>query len=885
MGDLAVVAKSPKEGSPSIKCPMLNTTNYTLWSMRMKVLLKVHKVWETIEPGTDDGDKSDMARALLFQSIPETLIIQVGNLETSKEVWEAIKTRHVGADRVREARLQTLMDDFNRLKMKYTYTIDEFSGKLSELSSKSSQLGEEIEEPKLVKKFLSSLPRKKYIHIIAALEQVLNFNTTTFEDIVGRMKAYEERIQEDDTQEDQGKLMYANMESQNHQESYGRGRGQGGRYNNRGRGRGRYNGRGNWRQGGDWRQGRDMSRVVCFRCDKTGHYVYDCPDLKLKLQETQETDNESTREAEDLMMHEVVFLNEKNIVPSKFETHSSCANVWYLDNGASNHMTGNQEYFCKIDEKITGQVRFGDDSRIEIKGKGSILFITKDGKRKILADVYFIPDVRSNIISLGQATESGCDVRMRDDYLTLYDKDGNLLVKSIRSKNRLYKVTMEVESMKCLQLTEISESATWHARLGHVSTDTMNMMISKEMITGIPNISVEEGTCTSCLMGKQARASFPKATTYRASQVLELIHADLCGPISPPTAGRNQYIFVLIDDHTRYMWSILLKEKSEAFESFKRFKKIVEKESGAMIKTLRTDRGGEFTSQELRSFCEDHGINRHLTAPYSPQQNGVVERRNKTLMEMTRSIMKHAKLPNYLWGEAVRHSTYLINRVRTRTLKTQTPYECYKKKKPYVGHLRVFGCVCYAKSEAPHLKKLDDRSRELVHLGTEPGTKAYQLYDPNTRRMVVSRDVIFTEDKTWIWNVKRSETLGEDEDISWPDLGVGREVTNENKDNNGDSEDVEEEDDSSKTEEPETESQPLRRSTRQSIRSSYVDDYVLVAEINKTERILLLLNEEPWDWNEANMKRSCERRVKMRSHQSRKTKRGHSLIFPWDARQ
>lgn len=343
MGDLAVVAKLAKEGSLSIKCPMLNTTNYTVWSMHMKVLLKVHKVWETIEPGAADGDKSDMARALLFQSIPETLIIQVGNLDTAKEVWEAIKARHVGADRVREARLQTLMDDFSRLKMKDTYTIDEFSGKLAELSSKSAHLGEIIEESKLVKKFLSSFPKKKYIHIIAALEQVLNLNTTTFEDIIGRLKAYEERIQEDDTQDDQGKLMYANMESQNHQESYGRGKGQGGRYNNRGRGRGRYNGRGNWRQGSDWRQGRDASRIVCYRCDKNGHYVYDCPDLKHKLQETQETDNESTREAEELMMHEVVFLNEKNVVPRKFEAHSDCANVWYLDNGASNHMTGNRE--------------------------------------------------------------------------------------------------------------------------------------------------------------------------------------------------------------------------------------------------------------------------------------------------------------------------------------------------------------------------------------------------------------------------------------------------------------------------------------------------------------------------------------------------------------
>lgn len=175
----------------------------------------------------------------------------------------------------------------------------------------------------------------------------------------------------------------------------------------------------------------------------------------------------------------------------------------------------------------------------------------------------------------------------------------------------------------------------------------------------------------------------------------------------------------------------------------KKLKSLVEQETGATIKTLRTDRGGEFTSHEFQAFCETQGIQKHLMAPYSPQQNGVVERRNRTLMEMTRSIMKHMDVPNWLWGEAVRHSTYVINRVATRSLNIQTPYESFKKKKPNVNHLRVFGCVCYAKSEAPHLRKLDDRFRALVHLGVEPGTKAYHLYDPNVRKVVVSRDVVF----------------------------------------------------------------------------------------------------------------------------------------------
>ena len=319
------------------------------------------------------------------------------------------------------------------------------------------------------------------------------------------------------------------------------------------------------------------------------HYVYDCLDRLLKLQETQENENDSTHEAEELMMNEVVYLNKGKVIPSKFETAYG-DNVWYLDNGVSNLMIGNRDYFSRLDEKMTGKVRFGDDSRIDIKGKSSILFITKDEKRKILADVYYIPELRSNIISLGQVTEFGCDIRMKEDYLILYDRDGNILVKASRSKNRLYKVTMEVDNTKCLQLTKLGDSAVWHVRLGHVAFETIKSIMSKEMVTGIPNIAIDKEPCSSCLLGKQVRQSFPKATTYCADHALELIRGDLCGPISPSTAASNMYIFVLIDDHTRYMWSILLREKSEAFEKFKKFKKMVEQETGNVIKTFNRQR-------------------------------------------------------------------------------------------------------------------------------------------------------------------------------------------------------------------------------------------------------------------------------------------------------
>ena len=146
-----------------------------------------------------------------------------------------------------------------------------------------------------------------------------------------------------------------------------------------------------------------------------------------------------------------------------------------------------------------------------------------------------------------------------------------------------------------------------------------------------------------------------------------------------------------------------------------------------------------------------------MTAPDSPQQNEIVERRNRALMEMTRSLLKHVSLPNHLWGEVVRHATYLINRVGIKALIDQTPYEGLKGRKPTIEHLRIFGCKCYAKIEKPFPMKLDDMSRTLIHLGIDSGSKAYRLYHPISQRVVVSRDVVFDEKKTWEWTSSSSE--------------------------------------------------------------------------------------------------------------------------------
>ena len=395
----------------------------------------------------------------------------------------------------------------------------------------------------------------------------------------------------------------------------------------------------------------------------------------------------------------------------------------------------------------------------------------------------------------------------------------------------------------------------------------------------MPKIEVEKKVCDSCLLGKQARHVFPKATAYRATQRLELIHGDLCGPINPGTSAGNRYVFVLIDDNSRYMWMLLLKEKEkgDAFTKFKHFKSVVEQETKEHIQTFRTDRGGEFVSNEFNTFCNESGIKRHLTAPYTPQQNGVVERRNRTLMEMARSILKHMYVPNYLWGEAIRHCTYLLNRIATRKLNDRTPYELYRGRKPNISHLRVFGCIGYAKVDSKHLKKLDDRLHMLVHLGTEPGSKVYRLLDPGTKKIVVSRDVVFDETKGWNWRLDEAEKnrVGEFEITvgAFGNHGI-REAEQRIKEGDNintatDSETVVIDEQEAESEDDETEDQEeqmqLRRSQRQTSKPRYLDDYVLFAE-EAGELLLMSVNNEPYNFEEAKGSkewiRTCEDEIR-----------------------
>jgi transposase InsO family protein len=219
-------------------------------------------------------------------------------------------------------------------------------------------------------------------------------------------------------------------------------------------------------------------------------------------------------------------------------------------------------------------------------------------------------------------------------------------------------------------------------------------------------------------------ASFPSSDS-RSAGVLDLVHTDVCGPMSRASLSGCEYYITFIDDHSRKTWIYFLKAKSEVFKRFQEFKALVENQTGKRIKVLRSDNGGEYSSREFVDFCTCVGIRRQMTVPYNPQQNGVVERKNKAITGAMRSMLHDQSLPLYLWAEASAAAVYLQNRIPHRNLGKKTPEEAFTGRRPDVEHIRIFGCLTYSHVPLERRTKLDPTTQQGILVGYSEVSKAY----------------------------------------------------------------------------------------------------------------------------------------------------------------
>ncbi|GJX75959.1 retrovirus-related pol polyprotein from transposon TNT 1-94 [Tanacetum coccineum] len=337
---------------------------------------------------------------------------------------------------------------------------------------------------------------------------------------------------------------------------------------------------------------------------------------------------------------------------------------WIKDSGYSRHMTGNKKLFSTYKASEGGNVLFGSNTKSKIIGKGTITHNSLS-----IHDVSHVENLSFNLLSISQICDKKCQVLFSETGSKIL-KDGITIGKGIR-KNGLYIMKMGNSPKDTLCLTSIDDTSTlWHRRLGHANMRLLQSLSSKELVRNLPKLKFKKLFCDACNVRKQVHESHKAKNMVSTTKCLELLHMDLFGPSAVQSYGGNFYTLVIVDDYSRYTWTRFLKHKNEAFDHFEILSKKIQIQKGCLIISIRTDHGREFDNEvQFGAFCDANGITHNFSALHTPQSNRVVERMNRTLQVMSRTMLNDT-------------STYILNIILIRPFLGKTPYELFKGYSP-----------------------------------------------------------------------------------------------------------------------------------------------------------------------------------------------------------
>jgi len=431
-------------------------------------------------------------------------------------------------------------------------------------------------------------------------------------------------------------------------------------------------------------------------------------------------------------------------------------------------MTGDLSLLKNFTRKNGGRVTFGDNTKGKILGVGDV----GNGTSPLIENVFLVDNLKHNLLSISQLCDKGYRVIFESSKCLIENVCNNEVVFLGDRSENVY--TIDIEKLTCKNqcLSALNDDSwLWHRRLGHASMHLLSKLSKKEVVRGLPNLPFQKDKiCDACQFGKQVRSSFKSILEISTTRPLQLLHMDLFGPSRTTSLGGKHYAFVIVDDFSRYTWVIFLATKEEALKTFSYFCKRVQNEQGYLITTIKSDHGGEFDNDAFEILCNENGYKHNFSAPRTPQQNGVVERKNRILQEMARSMLNENGLPKYFWAEAVNTSCHIVNRVLIRPKMDKTPYELWKGRKPNIGYFRVFGCKCFILNTKDNLGKFDAKSDVGVFLGYSTTSKAYRVFNKRTLVVEESMHVVFDETNTFVEKNLDDDDLGLEHQMSNVDL-------------------------------------------------------------------------------------------------------------------
>ncbi|XP_073061940.1 uncharacterized protein [Primulina eburnea] len=418
---------------------------------------------------------------------------------------------------------------------------------------------------------------------------------------------------------------------------------------------------------------RRKRRYVCHYYFKPGHirpYYFKLRDDRMNQKSSQMLSRMLSNTFRNTSHHRPTV---RQIWVPKVKTHckvvytslkTNTAGHWYFDSGSSRHMTGSKEHLIEYVEQKCGIVTYGGGSKRKNCRKGY----------KVLRQL--LPNRRRS-------------------------------------------------SCKYVQITELD---LWHQKLRHVNFKILKNLSKYDAVRGMPNLSSGiPYVCGDCQKGKQTHVSHPVLSTPGTTRCLELLHMDLMGPMEVESLGGKKYSFVCVDDFSRFSWVNFIKEKSDTFDVFKNLITRITNLHSLKIRRIKTDHGKEFENRSFSSFCDRKGISHEFSAPKTPQQNGINERKKRTLQEMARVMLTSKNLAKRFWVEALNTTCHISNRVYLRSGSTMTSYEIIMGKKLNLRYFLVFGCVCYTLNDRDQLAKFDSKSDKCLFLGYATNSRAYHL--------------------------------------------------------------------------------------------------------------------------------------------------------------
>ena len=610
----------------------LTGVNYSDWLRNVKMVLQIQKVayiLETPEPKVNEQSSAEerteadqwkqdemLAKCIILTSMSNELQRQHENLDSGSIM---LRLKELYAEPDRTARYEILSELFGT-KMKEGESVQIHVLKMIDLIERLAQLGFVMDHDLGIDLVLQSLPP-------SYAQFVLNFNMNKLEvslpELLNMLRTAEHSVSKE-----KGKSVMVVSSSKSTGKSSGTKKNKKNTIKKK-----NFKAKGKAKKSS---KAESKSEAKCFHCGKAGHWKRNCKEYLEKIKNAKEAGSSG------------VFVVEIN-----FSSKDSLA--WVLDTGCVSHICISMQGLKNPRRLAKGEVdlRVGNKARVAALAVGTYELRLPTGRILQLNNCYFVPVLSKNLISVSSLCKTGfkfvfekygCSFSFKNELFGT-----GMLCDDLFFIDTIYEV-FNVEPPIKRKRDDVNETYLWHCRLGHIGETRLSKLYTERLIQ--PDVFETYPTCEPCLKGKMTKSPF-SGIGERAKELLELVHTDVCGPMSTTAKGSYSYFITFTDDLSRYGYVYLMKYKSESFEKFKEYRNEVEKQTGKSIKTLRSDRGGEYLSNEFTDYLKENGILSQWTPPHTPQLNGVSERRNRTLLDMVRSMMSHAALPVSFWGYAL----------------------------------------------------------------------------------------------------------------------------------------------------------------------------------------------------------------------------------------